>query len=64
MRREEQATSRLICDECGIESDEGARAWRGYLGIEDFSHHDEVIVFCPACAIREFGSDGPKRSND
>jgi hypothetical protein len=52
MRRKEDATSRLICADCGMESDEVARGWRGYLAAENFSDHDEVIVFCPSCAER------------
>jgi hypothetical protein len=30
---------------------------------EDDSEGDEVIVFCPTCAAREFGDIGDRRRN-
>ena len=41
--------STLVCLECGDESDE-ASGWRAYL-----DEHD-VLVYCVACATREFGA--------
>jgi hypothetical protein len=40
----------LCCVECGCVCLEGCRGWRAYLAGED-----EVVVYCPACAVREFG---------
>jgi hypothetical protein len=45
----------LVCCECGRESDGAARGWRAYHAIDQFSHEDEVVTFCPACAERDFG---------
>jgi hypothetical protein len=47
----------LICAECGREPREdeyAADEWRGYLDIAD-----ELPLFCPECAEREFGVDVP-----
>jgi hypothetical protein len=49
-----QQGSIIRCAECGTESDELATGWRAYLA-EDFDE-DEVLLFCPRCANREFGS--------
>jgi hypothetical protein len=38
-----------ICIECRTQSDSRAVGWRAYLGDDD-----EVVVFCPGCASREF----------
>ena len=40
----------LRCEECGRESHGRCRRWRAYLNDDG-----EVAVFCPACAVREFG---------
>jgi hypothetical protein len=48
-------TVALICAECGRTEDNDARGWRGYLVDLDDDGADEVIVFCPCCAAREFG---------
>jgi len=39
----------LVCAECSRESPAGAEGWRGYLSVDD-----EVVMFCPECAKREF----------
>jgi rubrerythrin len=39
----------LVCTECGVESQFGARGWRGYDADDD-----ETLFFCPACSEREF----------
>jgi hypothetical protein len=41
----------LECLECG-ERDDLAKGWRAYLEPDA----DNVLVFCPDCAEREFGS--------
>jgi hypothetical protein len=42
----------LICIEClrRVQPCEPARLWRAYL-----THDGEAVVYCPACAAREFG---------
>jgi hypothetical protein len=47
---------RLVCRECGCESDEDALGWQAFLS-DDPRDDDPVVtvVFCPACALREFG---------
>lgn len=40
----------LVCVECAARSDKAAANWRAYI-----SSDDEVVIFCPACARREFG---------
>jgi hypothetical protein len=42
----------LVCAECGGKSEAGASGWRAYLRDDD-----QAVVFCPACAKREFGGD-------
>src|SRR5437899_811114 len=55
--------TRLVCANCATEADEHAGGWRAYLHIED-----EMQVFCPECAEREFesgetvGADGLRTS--
>jgi hypothetical protein len=41
----------LECLECGVR-DDVAKGWRAYLEPDV----DAVLLFCPACAEREFGS--------
>jgi hypothetical protein len=56
----EESASVLTCIECGVESDNEARGWRGVLGgLEDGEGDDalEAFVFCPDCATREFDGD-------
>jgi hypothetical protein len=47
----------LRCVECGAEADEIANGWRAYRA-GDLEEDDvvEVLMFCPACAEREFGA--------
>jgi hypothetical protein len=40
----------LLCIECGAVSPFGAKGWRGY-----HTYKREAVMFCPACAAREFG---------
>jgi hypothetical protein len=40
----------LICAECGALSASAADGWRAYL-----TDDGEAVMFCPACAEREFG---------
>jgi hypothetical protein len=39
----------LICAECAAGADPEARGWRVYLDCDD-----NVVMFCPECAEREF----------
>jgi len=49
----------IRCEECGAESDELAAGWRAYLAARlDEDDDEEVLVYCPGCAQREFGLDG------
>lgn len=43
------ATFVLECLECQAET-EGGHGWKAYLGPDD-----QVLVYCPDCAEREFG---------
>ena len=48
----------LRCIECGRESATGRR-WRAYLAIDpEDDELPEVVVLCPSCADREFGTFG------
>ncbi len=48
----------LRCTECRHESASGRR-WRAYLADDpDDDDPPEVVVLCPTCAEREFGSFG------
>jgi hypothetical protein len=42
---------RLICDECGCQSDDRALSWEAYLGRE--GDGTKTAVFCPDC-VAEF----------
>lgn len=44
----------LSCGECRREQLDGERGWRAFLAGEE-DEPDEVLVFCRACAEREFG---------
>jgi hypothetical protein len=46
----------MRCIECGVTSDDGL-GWRALLtaGDEEAEDNDEVAVYCPECAAREFG---------
>jgi hypothetical protein len=41
-------------EECGREDDSHERGWKAYLADGD-REFDVVVIFCPACARREFG---------
>lgn len=48
---------RLKCELCGREADGDARGWRALLA--DDPRDDEpavAVVFCPVCALIEFGA--------
>jgi hypothetical protein len=45
----------IRCAECGTESDELAAGWRAYLAGDFDDEEDELLLFCPECARREFG---------
>lgn len=48
----------LRCIECAAEDDGGVEGWRAYLLEEEL----DVLLYCPACAMREFGP--PRRNRD
>jgi len=51
----------LRCEECGEEArtEEEARRWRAILAVVEEGEAEEVVVYCPDCAKREFeGDDG------
>ena len=48
----------LICEECGRQADVEAAGWRIYH-VEDTEEPGAphiIVVYCPECAEREFGS--------
>ena len=46
----------LVCVECRRRADAQARGWQAHLvESDDNEDEDEVVFFCPACAVREFG---------
>ena len=52
------AEVRLVCAECGRQprdDENAADEWRANAGVDD-----ELHVFCPECAEREFGSGGAR----
>jgi hypothetical protein len=46
----------LRCEIC-VSNDDEARGWRAFLasGEDENEAEVEVVIFCPACAEREFG---------
>jgi ribosomal protein L44E len=46
----------LRCEECGKQArtEKEARRWRAYLTVVDEDEPEEVVVYCPDCAKREF----------
>jgi hypothetical protein len=44
----------MRCAECGKVASDQAEGWRAFLG--GWGTETEVVVFCPGCAEREFGS--------
>ena len=50
----------LLCIECGLESDATAWRWRSYRTDDPTENEEPALAFfCPDCAAREFGVDGP-----
>jgi Zn finger protein HypA/HybF involved in hydrogenase expression len=49
----------LRCEKCGKEArtEEEARRWRAYLTVPEERAVEEVVVYCPDCAEREFEVD-------
>jgi hypothetical protein len=52
---EHGSTQTLSCEECGSYSPRVALGWRGYLLADENGPLGEVAMFCPECALREFG---------
>jgi hypothetical protein len=51
---------RLICAECGRESDDQAHGWRASFvsAVDDLPlRDDELLAWCPECAEREFSEE-------
>jgi hypothetical protein len=49
-------SAELYCCECGCPSAASASGWRCYIVDIDDDGRDEVVLFCPVCAAREFGA--------
>jgi hypothetical protein len=48
-----------VLQRCGTQSDYLATGWRAYLaGAFDDEDEEEIVLFCPECARREFGPFG------
>ena len=45
----------LECVECRKEAGEIAPGWQAYLVSPDTEGDEEIVVYCPDCARREFG---------
>jgi len=54
----------LRCEECGKQArtEEEARRWRAYLTVAEEDEPEEVVVYCPDCAKREFEDDDGRNS--
>ena len=49
----------LECIECSKGEDEVAPGWQAFLvGDPDIEDDEEIVVYCPECARREFGPFG------
>ena len=46
----------LVCVECEDQADAQARGWEAHICDLDDDGQDELVVFCPRCAQREFHS--------
>ena len=46
----------LVCVACDRPADASARGWQAHLADLDDDGQDEIVLFCPACADREFGA--------
>ena len=54
MESDPPAEAPLVCAECGRQprdDENAADEWRAYLDVDD-----DLQVFCPECAEREFGT--------
>lgn len=51
MPNKQHVTFVFCCIECGAEDDRESRGWRAYLLRDEL----EVDLYCPRCAMREFG---------
>ncbi len=52
----ERAKIALECVECRKEAGEIAPGWQAFLvGDPDIEGEEEIVVYCPECARREFG---------
>src|SRR5215210_5049237 len=49
------AETRLVCVECEAWADWSAAGWEAHLVSGD-DDRDEVLIYCPGCAQREFHS--------
>jgi hypothetical protein len=45
----------LVCVACEQPDEGSGRGWQGYLADLDDDGLDELVLFCPSCAYREFG---------
>jgi hypothetical protein len=54
----------LACVECDRRAGKLERGWEGHrVDLDDDGEdEDEVVLFCPACAIREFGPRNTQRA--
>jgi hypothetical protein len=52
----------LRCQGCRKQADsaEEALRWRAFITVADEGASPEVVVYCPDCAVREFGDDDPQ----
>jgi hypothetical protein len=53
-----QQGSIIRCAECSTESDRLAAGWQAHLArdLDEEENEQEVVLFCPECARREFGT--------
>ncbi len=45
----------LVCEECGAAAEGAERGWRAYLCDVDDDGQDEILTYCPWCALNAFG---------
>jgi len=51
-----------VCIECGVTAEEHTPNWRAYVAEPDEDDGGEfVLIYCPACAEREFGPFRPEK---
>jgi hypothetical protein len=51
----------MTCVECSREQAASKRGWKAYLTVDE-DEPAEAVVYCPACAEREFGAPESPRS--